>query len=228
MIGYRAVVEAWRISINVEKPWKDNIRSCLYQGSGKILTWWIQWIAQLDSHHRWDNTLRLFHHWCWPKLQQEHLEEMAAIACTEAVMIIWDNLNIAFNIIEQCHDLKVHFDSGMTATLIPLFRLEFDGLPLDLLPHHNNHLPLLSFGPEDWRKDGMSRMASFGISKTFSIMHFLIFVTAFTMTLKQCPQSIRSHFKNKAISLAWNADWWVMFGWNTGGSRHHCYSPLEV
>ena len=74
---------------------------------------------------------------------------MHAIACTEAVMIIWDNLNIAFNIIEQCHDLKVHFDSGMTATLIPLFRLEFDGLPLDLLPHHNNHLPLLSFGPED-------------------------------------------------------------------------------
>ena len=102
----------------------------------------------MDSHHRWDKALRLFHHWCWPKLQQEHLEEMHAIACIEAVLIIWDNLNAAFNIIEQCHDLKADFDNGMTATLIPLFRVEFDGLPLDLLPHQNNHLPLLSFGPE--------------------------------------------------------------------------------
>ena len=58
-----------------------------------------------------------------------------------------------------------------------------------------------------WRKHSMSRMASFGISKTFSMMHFLIFVTAFTMTLKQCPQSIRSHFIKQSNTPACNADW---------------------
>jgi len=63
-------------------------------------------------------------------------------------MLIWDNLNIAFNVTEP-HDSKAHFDNGMTAILIPLFGVKFGGLPLDLLPHRNNQLPLLSFGPAD-------------------------------------------------------------------------------
>ena len=83
------------------------------------------------------------------QLGAERLEEMHAVARTQAVMIIWDNLNIAFNVTEQRHDSKAHFDNGTTATLIPLFGVEFGGLPLDLLPHRNNRLPLLSFGPAD-------------------------------------------------------------------------------
>ena len=50
---------------------------------------------------------------------------------------------------EQHHDSKAHFDNGTTATLIPLFRVKFGGLPLDLLPCHNKCLLLLSFGPAD-------------------------------------------------------------------------------
>ena len=83
------------------------------------------------------------------QLGAECLEEMHAVACTQAVMIIWDNLNIAFNVTEQHHNSKVHFDNGTTATLVPLFRVEFGGLPLDLLPCHNKRLLLLSFGPAD-------------------------------------------------------------------------------
>ena len=83
------------------------------------------------------------------QLGAERLEETHAVARTQAVMIIWDNLNIAFNVMEQHHDSKAHFDNRTTATLIPLFGVEFGGLPLDLLPHRNNRLPLLSFGPAD-------------------------------------------------------------------------------
>jgi len=64
-------------------------------------------------------------------------------------MLIWDNLNIAFNVTEQRHDSKAHFDNRATATLIPLFGVKFSGPPLDLLPRRNNQLPLLSFGPAD-------------------------------------------------------------------------------
>ena len=83
------------------------------------------------------------------QLGAECCEEMHAVACTQAVMIIWDNLNIAFNVMEQHHDSKAHFDNRTTATLIPLFGVEFGGPPLDLLPCCNNCLPLLSFGPAD-------------------------------------------------------------------------------
>ena len=44
-----------------------------------------------------------------------------------------------------------------------------------------------------WRKHGVLKMASFGISKTSSMMYSPIFATAFIMRLKQHPQSIRSH-----------------------------------
>ncbi|EDR00029.1 uncharacterized protein LACBIDRAFT_334508 [Laccaria bicolor S238N-H82] len=59
------------------------------------------------------------------QLGAERLEEMPTVSHTQAVMIIWDNLNIAFNVTEQRHDSKAHFDNGTTATLIPLFGVEF-------------------------------------------------------------------------------------------------------
>ena len=83
------------------------------------------------------------------QLGVEHLEEMHTVSRTQAMMIIWDNLTIAFNVTEQHHDSKAHFDNRTTATLIPLFGVEFGGLPLDLLPRRNNRLPLLSFTPAD-------------------------------------------------------------------------------
>jgi hypothetical protein len=83
------------------------------------------------------------------QLGAERLEEIHAVSHTQAIMIVWDNLNIAFNVTEQRHDSKAHFDNGTTATLIPLFGIEFGGLPLDLLPHRSNCLPLLPFGTAD-------------------------------------------------------------------------------
>jgi hypothetical protein len=64
-------------------------------------------------------------------------------------MIIWDNLNIAFRVGEQRKASKDHFDNGTTATLVPLFGVEFGGLSLDLKPKRDSCLPVLNFGPED-------------------------------------------------------------------------------
>ena len=50
-------------------------------------------------------------------------------------MIIWDNLNIAFWVAGQHKESKDQFDNGTTVTLIPLYDVEFGGLPSIL-----NHL----------------------------------------------------------------------------------------
>ena len=64
-------------------------------------------------------------------------------------MIIWDNLNIAFRVADQHKESKDHFDNGTTATLIPLYDVEFGGLPLDLKPPRNNRQPVINFNHGD-------------------------------------------------------------------------------
>ena len=71
------------------------------------------------------------------------------IARTWAFMIIWDNLNITFHVGEQQKASMDHFDNGTSATLVPLYGVEFSGLPLDLKPKCKSRLPILDFGPED-------------------------------------------------------------------------------
>jgi hypothetical protein len=66
----------------------------------------------------------------------EPLEKTRKIAHTRAFMVIWDNLNISFKVSEQSHDSEDHFDNGTTATLVPLYRVEFGGLPITLKPKH--------------------------------------------------------------------------------------------
>lgn len=83
------------------------------------------------------------------KLGAERLQAMVGLAHTCAFMIIWDNLNIAFRVGEQRKASKDSFDNGTTATLVPLFGVEFGGLPLDLKPRRESRLPVLGFGPED-------------------------------------------------------------------------------
>lgn len=58
-------------------------------------------------------------------------------------MLIWDNLNIAFRVGEQRKASKDHFDNGTTATLIPLFDVNFGGLPLDLKPPREGRRPVI-------------------------------------------------------------------------------------
>ena len=72
------------------------------------------------------------------ELSQERLLEIIGLVCQCAFMIIWDNLNIAFWVGEQRKASKDHFDNRTTATLIPLYDVEFGGLPLDLKPPHDN------------------------------------------------------------------------------------------
>ena len=68
------------------------------------------------------------------QLGRERLTMMREIARSRAFMVIWDNLNIAFRVSEQRHNPKDHFDNGTTATLLPLYDVEYGGLPLELLP----------------------------------------------------------------------------------------------
>ncbi|KAF8798380.1 hypothetical protein BYT27DRAFT_7228445 [Phlegmacium glaucopus] len=81
------------------------------------------------------------------QLSEEQLTWTRNIAKTQAFMLIWDNLNIAFKVSEQWHDLKDHFDNGTTATLIPLYGVECGKLPFK--PRHTNRRPILKFSPED-------------------------------------------------------------------------------
>jgi hypothetical protein len=82
-------------------------------------------------------------------LGQERLLEIVGLTGTCAFMILWDNLNIAFRVGEQRKASKDHFDNGTTATLIPLFDVDFGGLPLDLKPTRDNCKPVLDFDASD-------------------------------------------------------------------------------
>ena len=83
------------------------------------------------------------------QLSEEQLTQTRNIAKTEAFMLIWDNLlNIAFNVSEQQHDSKDHFDNGTTATLVPLYGVKRGELPFK--PKRTNRRPILKFGPEDF------------------------------------------------------------------------------
>ena len=64
-------------------------------------------------------------------------------------MVIWDNLNIAFQVGEQRKASKDHFNNRTTATLIPLYDVAFGGLPLNLKPCHDNRWPVIDFNHED-------------------------------------------------------------------------------
>lgn len=80
-------------------------------------------------------------------LGKERLQKMNTIARTKAFMLIWDNLNIAFKVSEQRHDSKDHFDNGTTATLVPLFDVEFGGIPLK--PRRTYRVPVLDYNVQD-------------------------------------------------------------------------------
>ena len=64
-------------------------------------------------------------------------------------MIIWDNLNIAFRVGEQWKDSKDHFDNGTTATLIPLYSINYGDLLLSLKPPRKTRLPVIDFDYQD-------------------------------------------------------------------------------
>lgn len=86
------------------------------------------------------------------KLKQlgvEKLRKIVGIAHSQAFMIIWDNLNIAFRVGEQRQASKDHFDNGTTATLIPLYGVEFGELALDLEPKRDSRRPVLDFDSKD-------------------------------------------------------------------------------
>jgi len=55
------------------------------------------------------------------QLGAEWLHNIIGIAHSQAFLIIWDNLNIAFRVGEQRKASKDHFDNRMMATLIPLY-----------------------------------------------------------------------------------------------------------
>ena len=60
------------------------------------------------------------------KLNNTMLKEIIGSQCT--FLIIWDNLNSAFQVGKQWKALKDHFDNGTMAMLIPLYGVEYGEL----------------------------------------------------------------------------------------------------
>ena len=83
------------------------------------------------------------------KLGQECLTEIVGLMSTQAFIVIWDNLNIAFRVGEQRKASKDHFDNDTTATLIPLYDVDFGGLPLNIKPPRDSRRPVLDFNADD-------------------------------------------------------------------------------
>ncbi|KAJ7054575.1 hypothetical protein C8F01DRAFT_995323 [Mycena amicta] len=75
----------------------------------------------------------------------ERIQHMLRVVSTSVVMIIWDNLNIAFRVGQQRSDSKDRFDNGTTATMIPLFGVKPGELPLSLLSPLKTATPNLEF-----------------------------------------------------------------------------------
>ena len=72
------------------------------------------------------------------------------------VMIVWDNLNIAFRVEAQRHNSKDHFDNGTTSTVIPMWnpfthstRTPHGTLPLDMKPPRTTTDPIFPWSTLD-------------------------------------------------------------------------------
>lgn len=83
------------------------------------------------------------------KMSEELVAETRAVAQLMMFMIIWDNLNFAFRVAEQHHDSKDHFDSGTTATLVPLYGVQPGSLPTSLKPKRLVCPHILNFNGSD-------------------------------------------------------------------------------
>ncbi|KAJ7027815.1 hypothetical protein C8F04DRAFT_1008089, partial [Mycena alexandri] len=74
------------------------------------------------------------------KLSEEGSIIIQEVIKSGMVQIVWDNLNIAFRVAAQRLKAKNHFDSGTTATMLPVFDPATGGqaahgtLPLDMKP----------------------------------------------------------------------------------------------
>jgi len=62
---------------------------------------------------------------------------------------VLNNLSIAFKVSKQWHDSKDHFDNGTTATLVPLYGIEYGGLPVTLKPKCERRNTILDIKPKD-------------------------------------------------------------------------------
>jgi hypothetical protein len=82
-------------------------------------------------------------------LGQKCLLEIVGPTGTCAFMILCHNLNIAFRVGEQRKASEDHFVNCTTAMLIPLFDVDFGGLPLDIKHTHDNRKPVLDFDASD-------------------------------------------------------------------------------
>ncbi len=83
------------------------------------------------------------------KLGEERLQMTRKIARTRPFMLIWDNLNIAFKVSEQRQDSKDRLDNETTATLVPLYDVEYGTLPTTMKPRRTLSRPVLDIQPED-------------------------------------------------------------------------------
>ncbi|KAF8171352.1 hypothetical protein K438DRAFT_1613022 [Mycena galopus ATCC 62051] len=89
------------------------------------------------------------------QLSKEGMEKIREVVKSCMCQIVWDNLNIAFRVAAQRLKSKNHFDSGTTATMIPVFDPSTGGhaahgtLPLDMKPPRERTLPVLNWSSED-------------------------------------------------------------------------------
>ncbi|KAJ7869595.1 hypothetical protein B0H14DRAFT_3579250 [Mycena olivaceomarginata] len=82
-------------------------------------------------------------------LGQERLAAVRKTAHERMFMLIWDNLNFAFRVVQQRLGSNDHFDNGTTATLVVLWGVVAGDLPLDILPPRKTRLPVLDFTADD-------------------------------------------------------------------------------
>ena len=117
--------------------------------------------------------------WTIKELGQERLIEIVGLIGWQAFMIIWDNLNIAFWVAGQHKESKDQFDNGTTVTLIPLYDVEFGGLPLDPKPPPDNDdqslISTMRIYFQAGSKSESSKLNSSGTLKIFSLMCVPIF-----------------------------------------------------
>ncbi|KDQ57976.1 hypothetical protein JAAARDRAFT_107360, partial [Jaapia argillacea MUCL 33604] len=82
-------------------------------------------------------------------ISEECMKKIIEITKTHAFMVVWDNPNIAFHVAEQRTGSKDHFDNGTTATLIPLYGVEFGEFKLSMKQQRETWLPAVKFGLDD-------------------------------------------------------------------------------
>nr|GAT50185.1 predicted protein [Mycena chlorophos] len=116
------------------------------------------------------------------QMGQEPLQTILKIVKTSVILIVWDNINLAFKVGQQRADAKDHFDNGTTASMLKAYGVKPGDLPLKLLTPPTKSTPNLKF---NLREDYLPSPATSAALQEAHLWHLVDILVEHYPTLRE-------------------------------------------